>query len=122
MLINFYDEVIKSLIETCTHTVYTFRLSHNGAEFYYSSQNFARNSDSFAERLTRMKMVDEIKIHDVTRNGAMVIGSRQRDKAPATKENSPTLYDPEPKLSERRTRESERARADYIKWLVKRSA
>lgn len=48
LLINFHDEVIKSLIETCT--VYTFRLSHNGAEFYYSSQNFARNSDSFADK------------------------------------------------------------------------
>lgn len=38
----------------------------------------------------------------------MVIGGKQRDKAPATKENGPTLRGLDPKLSERRTRESER--------------
>lgn len=38
----------------------------------------------------------------------MIIGGKQRDKAPAMKENGPTLRGLDPKLSERRTRESER--------------
>lgn len=43
-----------------------------------------------------------------TYNGAMVIGGKQSDETWATKENGPTLYDLDPKLSEWRTRESER--------------
>lgn len=38
----------------------------------------------------------------------MVIGGKQRDEASATKENGPTLHGLDPKLSEWRTRESER--------------
>lgn len=90
------------------YDVHTFGFLYSGGESY-SSQNFARNSDSIAERPTRVKVVSEIKIRQCyTYNGAMVIGGKQRDKGPATKENGPTLRGLDPKLSERRTRESER--------------
>lgn len=72
--------------------------------------NFRKKSGSSFERPTKATktMGGAIKIARYTRNA---IGVEQRGKAPLR--TVLTL-----KLSERRAR----ARADYIKWLVKRSA
>lgn len=102
------------------YDVNTFGFLYSGEESY-SSQNFARNSDSIAERPTRVKVVGEIKIRQCyTYNGAMVIGGKQRDKALRRRTVPPCAVLIRSYLSGARERAN--ARADYIKWLVKRSA
>lgn len=102
------------------NNAHTFRLSYSfriGGEFLILAE-FRVNSDSCAEKSTRVKVVDRIKIRNVTRyNGAMAVGGKQRDKAPATKEDGPTTsyrVDSQVLSERRRTRENERAREPII--------